>query len=93
MSFKLYISQATAMAGALNRRRPTAAARFNPRSRQEGFVVDKIATAHASSEYFAFPLRILNPTITPCSLIILSSATHTLGTDSGLKQQKYVYNV
>jgi hypothetical protein len=46
-----------AMAQAVSRWLPTAAARIRPRSGHVGFVVDKVALGQVFSEYFGFPCQ------------------------------------
>jgi hypothetical protein len=48
-----------AIAQAVSRSLPTAAARVRARSRHVGFVVDKVALGQVSSEYFGFPCQSL----------------------------------
>jgi hypothetical protein len=51
------ISLGRAIAEAVSRWLPTAAARVRARAWQVGFVVDKVASGQASSEYFGFPCQ------------------------------------
>jgi hypothetical protein len=49
-----------AIAEAVNRWLPTAAARVRARSGQVGFVVDKVAPGEVFSEYFGFTCQVLH---------------------------------
>jgi uncharacterized membrane protein len=48
-----------AIAQAVIRRLPTAAARFDPESGHVGFVVDGVGLGQVFSEYFGFPCQFL----------------------------------
>jgi hypothetical protein len=50
-------TEGRAIAQAVNRWLPTAAARVRARVWQVGFVVDKVALGQVFSEYFGFPCR------------------------------------
>jgi hypothetical protein len=60
--------QGSAIAQAVSRWFPTAAARVRPRSRHVGFVVEKVTLGQVFSEYFGFPS---NPHSTDSSTLII----------------------
>jgi hypothetical protein len=55
--YQLDRQEGYAIAEAVSRWLPTAAARVRPRGWQVGFVVDKVASGQVFSEYFGFPCR------------------------------------
>jgi hypothetical protein len=56
-----------AIAQAVSRWLPTAAARVRVRAEHVRFMVDKVALGQIFSEYFGFPLQIIIPLISPSS--------------------------
>jgi hypothetical protein len=57
VSFSVRILQSRAIAWAVSRRRPTAAARVRAQVRSCGFVVDRVVLGQVFSEYFGFPCQ------------------------------------
>jgi F420-0:gamma-glutamyl ligase-like protein len=67
-----------AIAQAISRRLPTAAARFEPRSGHVGFMLDKVALVQVFSEYFSFHCQFSFHRL-PHTHHHLSSAAGTIG--------------